>query len=263
MAVSSPIAQLQVEVVHRHVAIVTLHRPQVRNAIDAALAEAIDGVVKQVEADGDIRAVVLSSSQDRVFCAGADLAEIAAGRGDRLMTADGGFAGFVQARRTKPWIAAVRGAAFAGGCELALACDMIVAHDAALFSLPEVKLGVYAGAGGAYRLPARLPRNVAMELLLTGGAIDGGRAFALGMVNRLSAMDAVVDTAVELARAITANGPIAVQESFAVARAASDMLDAQIFPLSERARERVFASADAQEGARAFLEKRPPVWQGR
>jgi enoyl-CoA hydratase len=241
---------------------VTLNRPEVRNAINAALAQEIDSVVKQIEADENIRVALLASSHENVFCAGADLSEISAGRGHMLTTADGGFAGFVLAERTKPWIAAVRGAAFAGGCELALACDMIVASEDAQFALPEVKLGIYAGATGAYRLPKRLPHNIALEMLITGNSIAASRGFTLGLVNRVAPADQVVDSAMEMARAISANAPLAVRETLAVARAASDLPETELFALSEGARERVYASADAQEGTRAFFEKRRPTWQG-
>lgn len=255
-------AELIVEVVDGGVAIVTLNRPKVRNAINATLTREIEAVVKRIEADDAIGAAILTSSHEKFFCAGADLSEISAGRGHMLETAEGGFAGFVRARRAKPWIAAIRGAAFGGGCELALACDMIVASEDAQFALPEVKRGLYAGAGGAYRLARRLPRNIALELLATGGVLEASRGFALGLVNRVTPASEVSSTAIELARAISANAPLSVRESLAVARLANDMPETDLFNLSEQARERICASDDAQEGTRAFFEKRPPVWKG-
>lgn len=261
--VTSSAGELLVDFVDGGIIIVTLNRPKVRNAINATLTGEIESVVKQIEADDAVRVAILASSLEKVFCAGADLSEISAGRGHMLATSEGGFAGFVLARRVKPWIAAIRGAAFAGGCELALACDMIVASQDAQFALPEVKRGLYAGAGGAYRLAKRLPRNIALELLATGGVLEASRAFALGLVNRVTPAGQVLDAAIELARAVAGNAPLAVCETLAVARLANEMPETELLILSERARERVYASSDAQEGTRAFLEKRPPVWQGR
>lgn len=246
-----------------HVAIVTLDRPEVRNAVDGAMASRLDMLVKLTERDDDIRVVILASSNARVFCAGADLSEIAKGRADTLSTPDGGFAGLVDARKNKPWIAAVRGFALAGGCELALACDMIVAADDALFGLPEVKRGLFAGAGGVHRLPRAIPRNIALELIATGEPINAPRAYALGLVNRIAPSAAVAATAIQLAEAIAANAPISVRESLAVARLASETTDAELRRLSFEASTRVLQSDDSREGPLAFLEKRAARWMGR
>lgn len=255
--------ELLVELRDDHIAVVTLNRPEVRNAINGALAVAFDGVVKATEADDRVRVVILASSNDRVFCAGADLSEIAKGRAATLSTPDGGFAGFADARRTKPWIAAVQGMALAGGCELALACDMIVASDNAKFGLPEVKRGLFAGAGGVHRLPRAIPRNVALELIATGDPMDAERAYALGLVNRIAPLAEVPATAIALALAIAVNAPISVRESLAVARLSAERSDAELRTLSFAASDRVFTSEDAKEGPLAFLEKRPPRWRGR
>lgn len=250
------------EIVDNHVAVITLNRPQVRNAINGALAQALDAAVKRVEADGEIRAAVLASSHDKVFCAGADLSEIAAGRAHTLSTPDGGFAGFVDHTKTKPWIAAVDGAAFAGGCEIVLACDMITASEKGAFGLPEVKRGLFAGAAGVYRLPRRLPRNIGLELVATGEGLNAERAYALGLVNRLTPAGDALSAARELAAIIAANAPMSVRESLAIARRCQDLTEEELKPLSRAAAGRVFSSADAKEGPRAFLEKRSPVWKG-
>jgi enoyl-CoA hydratase/carnithine racemase len=251
------------EQIDEHIALVILNRPQARNAINVAVAEALAHVVDAIERDSTIRVAVLASSSDRAFCAGADIGDIAGGRGQLLMTVDGGFAGFVNAKRDKPWIAAVNGFALGGGCELALACDMIVAAQDATFGLPEVKRGLLAGAGGVYRIARAVPRNVALELVATGNSIGAARAQALGLVNHLSATSDLRETALDLARAIAANAPIAVRESLKIARLAVDYSDEELRAQSSVGSEIVFASADAQEGARAFLEKRIPQWTGR
>ncbi|MGE0743547.1 MAG: enoyl-CoA hydratase-related protein [Hyphomonadaceae bacterium] len=250
------------EIVDGHIAVVTLNRPEVRNAVNGAVAQALDAFVKRIEADAEIRVAILTSSQDKVFCAGADLSEIAAGRAHTLSTPDGGFAGFVENKREKPWIAAVEGTAFAGGCELTLACDMIVISQNAKFGLPEVKRGLFAGAAGVYRLPRRLPRNIALELVATGDALEADRAYAMGLANRMTASGGVMKAAIDLARAIAANAPMSVRESLAVARLAQDLSEDELRPLSRAASGRVFSSEDAKEGPRAFLEKRAPVWKG-
>lgn len=245
-----------------HVALVTLNRPSARNAVDGAMARAIDHIVDTTEADDAVRVVVLASSHDSVFCAGADLAEIARGNAAALITGKG-FGGLTEAQRRKPWIAAVDGAAFAGGCELALACDMIVGSKKARFGLPEVKRGLFAGAAGPYRLPRALPRNIALELVATGDPLDAGRASELGLLNRLVPPGEALDAALALADTIAQNAPYSVRESLNLARQAFDLNEAELRALSRQTMDRVFASEDAQEGPRAFLEKRPAVWVGR
>jgi enoyl-CoA hydratase/carnithine racemase len=168
-----------------HIALVTLRRPEARNSVNGAVAQALDKAVKQIEADPEIWIAVLTGKGGTAFCAGADLKEVAAGRMDDLYTSDGQFAGFVKHPRVKLWIAAVEGFAMAGGCEIALACDMIVASEEAVFSLPEVTRGLVAAAGGIYRLARAIPRNIAIEMVATGGRLSGTRAAELGMVNRV------------------------------------------------------------------------------
>lgn len=250
------------EVVDDHIAVVTLNRPEKRNAVNAAVAEALDYAVKKTEADPNIWVCVLSSSNDKTFCAGADLAEIAAGNRHLLKTRDGHFAGFVDSKRVKPWIAAVRGSALAGGCELAIACDMIVCGEDSGFGLPEVKRGLFAAAGGVYRLPRALPRNIALELIATGDPLPAKRAYELGLVNRVAPSAQVIETAIALARAIAENAPKSVHESLRVARLAGELTDSELRLLSDYVSDPIMDSQDAKEGSAAFLEKRKPVWTG-
>ena len=245
------------------VAVVTLNRPEKRNAVSPELAAALEAAVKQTEADPEVWVVILASSNDQVFCAGADLAAVAEGRGAKISTPDGGFAGFVNAHRKKPWIAAVRGAALAGGCELCLACDMIVAATDSRFGLPEVKRGLMAAAGGLSRLPRAIPRHVALEMVATGDPIDAPRAYALGLLNVVAKPDAVLDEALVLARRIAINAPLAVQESVTLAREAAYMDEAEAGLATDAAMARLRQTADFKEGPRAFVEKRAPAWTGR
>jgi enoyl-CoA hydratase/carnithine racemase len=246
-----------------HVALVTLNRPEVRNAVNGDLARALEAVVLELEADEQVWAVVLTGAGPGVFCAGADLKEVSAGRGEQLFTARGGFAGFVYAQRRKPWIAAVNGKALAGGCEIVLACDLVVASDDAAFGLPEVTRGLIAAAGGLIRLPRALPRHLALELAMTGDPIDVQRAERHGLVNRVVPSAQVVDEAVALARRINRNAPVAVRESLQIARVAAELSEADARALTLAARERVMRSEDYKEGPRAFVEKREPRWTGR
>lgn len=246
-----------------HIALVTLNRPEKRNAVNAALSEALEAIVHRTEADAGIRAVVLTSSFDPVFCAGADLSSVAAGQGKGIETAAGGFAGFTYTQRSKPWIAAIEGKALAGGCEIALACDMIVASSTASFGLPEVQRGLMAGAGGAHRIGAVLPRNIANELLATGDALDASAAHRWGLVNRLSAPGEATATAISLAERIASNAPLAVQYSLAAARAAASQPDGAGRAFVAERFAALKLTEDFKEGPRAFLEKRAPEWTGR
>jgi enoyl-CoA hydratase/carnithine racemase len=254
--------ELLFSVIEGHIGLITLNRPAKRNAINGNIASRMEALVKQTEADGAIRAVILTSAHETVFCAGADLAEIAAGRGAALSTRFGGFAGLTDAPRVKPWIAAVSGMALAGGCELVLACDIVIASVEAQFGVPEVKRGLFAAAGGVHRLARVLPRNIALELVATGDPLPAERAYALGLVNHLVAKDAVVSTAVDLAMKIAGNAPLSVRESLNIARLAGERSDGELRELSRRAFDITSSSEDAVEGPRAFLEKRAPVWKG-
>ena len=198
-----------------------------------------------------------------VFCAGADLKEVQGGRGDGVFTGRGGFGGFVTRARSKPVIAAVDGPALAGGAELVLAADLVVASHRAAFGIPEVKRCLIAGAGGLFRLARKIPENVAMECALTGDPISAERAQRVGLVNELVEDGQAVDAALALAERIIANSPLAVRESRRVLLATSRLGDEESFAISNEALSIVTRSVDFREGLAAFIEKRPPNWTGR
>lgn len=251
------------EMLTAHIALVTLNRPEKRNAISPEIATAMDAIVNKVENDPDIRVVLLNSSEPRVFCAGADLGAVAAGRGRELDTATGGFGGFVFIARLKPWIAVVEGLALAGGAEICLACDMIVASETARFGLPETKRGLMAGAGGVHRLVNAMPRNLAYEMLTTGDNFDAAFAHRFGLVNRLVPEGQALAAAIELAEKIAANAPVAVQHTLAAARESWNQPDGAGRSIVSTRMSVLRKSEDFKEGPRAFLEKRDPVWTGR
>lgn len=246
-----------------HVAVVTINRPDKRNAINGAVTRLLAHYVRLVDEDPEIRVAILAGAGGKVFCAGADLGEAAAGRGMELSHSSNGFAGFVNAKRRKPWIAAVTGAALGGGTELALACDLVVAGEGANFGLPEVKRSIIAAAGGLYRMPRTIPSRVAMELVLTGAAINARRAEQLHLVNRCVADAEVLDQALKLAAEIIENAPLAVAASRVVCKSAFDMPDAQLSEFSMEQMMPLMATQDFVEGTTAFLQKRKPVWKGR
>lgn len=245
-----------------HVAQITINRPEARNAINGAVASALDHHVASTEADPAIRCIVLTGAGDRAFCAGADLKEIAAGRIGELVTRNGGFAGFVRARRTKPWIAAAEGPALAGGTEILLACDMAIISRNTILGLPEVKRGLAALAGGLYRLPRSLPRAIALELIATGDPLAADRAMAHGLVNAVVPPGEALDAALQLAVRIAGNAPVAVRESLALARKAFDLTESELERESDAMGARLAKTRDYREGPRAFIEKRAPVWLG-
>ncbi len=256
-------AELIVEKRDDHLAIVTINREKARNAINANVARALDAAVKDLESDDNIWAVILTGKGSIAFCAGADLKEVSEGKVSDLMIPGSGFAGFVHAKRSKPWIAAVENFALAGGCELALSCDMIVATKGGAFGLPEVTRGMIASASGTYRLPRALPKAIAIECILTANRISSDRAAELGMINRLVEPGQALSEALALATEIIANAPIAVRESLAIARASEDSSDAELRILSDEAQARIEKTEDFAEGPLAFVEKRAPNWKGR
>jgi enoyl-CoA hydratase len=241
------------------VEILRLNRPEARNAINPETSRAIEAALDEVEADPGVRVVVITATGP-VFCAGADLKAIAAGRGADIMTKRGGFAGLAWRELAKPLIGAVQGPALAGGFEIALACDLVVAADTAVFGLPEVQRGLLASAGGPVRLAQRVPLAVALELAVLGEPIPAARAYDLGLVNRVVAADRVLDEALALADRIVANSPAAVRGTRELVLGAADTDRAGAWALNRRIMREVAASPDGVEGARAFVEKRAPVW---
>lgn len=252
-----------------HVMIVTLNRPEARNAINEAVWLGAGEALAEADRDVEVRVVIVTGAGDQSFCAGADLKALS--RGERIAPADSekvawGFAGIVSHAISKPLIAAVNGTALGGGTEIALACDLVVAAQSATFGLPEVKRGILAGAGGAFRLVQQLPKKVAMEMLLTGDPIDAARALDLGLVNAVVPRSELLDAALRLAERIAANAPLSVQAS---KRIALGMVEGRVagddaaWALTRKESGGVMRSEDAREGPRAFAEKRAPVWKGR
>ena len=244
------------------VATIRLDRVEARNAVNPAMARAVESAIDRLEGDDDLWIGILAHNGP-VFCAGADLKEIAAGNGALLGTERGGFGGIVLRERTKPLIAAVDGHAVAGGTEIVLSCDLVVASTVAEFGLPEVKRSLVAAAGGLVRLPRVLPPNIAMELALTGDTISAQRAHHFGLVNELCPPGEVLAAAGELAQRIAANAPLAVRESRRLIVEAPTQTDSEGIVEGGRATARLASTEDFAEGPRAFIEKRPPVWKGR
>ncbi len=242
------------------VLLITLNRPEARNAVNRALAEGVAAALDALDADEDVSVGVLTGA-GAGFSAGMDLKAFVAG--ESAWVGDRGFAGIVQRASRKPLIAAIEGFAVAGGLEIALACDLIVAARGARLGIPEVKRSLVAAGGALLRLPQRLPYGVAMELALTGETITSERAHELGLVNRLAERGAAVDAAVELAGAIAKNGPLALAATKAVLQQQVDWSEAEFWQRQGELSGPVFGSEDAREGAIAFSEKRDPVWQGR
>ncbi|HEX7167210.1 MAG TPA: crotonase/enoyl-CoA hydratase family protein [Acidimicrobiales bacterium] len=246
-----------------HVAVLTINRPEARNAVNGDVASGLEAAIDRFEEDADTWVAVLTGA-GTTFSAGADLKAIASGQAGGLQTKRGGFAGFVQRDREKPVIAAVDGPALAGGCEIALACDLIVASRNAAFGLPEVQRSLAAAAGGLFRLPRVLPPRIALELIMTGDRIDAERAHGYGMVNRLVDAGEAVTAAVELAEQICKAAPLAVRESRKVALASLKLSNEdELWGMSAAAFANLAQTEDFAEGPRAFIEKRAPEWKAR
>ena len=244
---------------HNGVRSLTLNRPAARNAVNLALATAIDEALTEFDERRDLSVAVLAANGP-TFCAGMDLKAFL--RGERPITPRRGFAGIVQGPPRKPIIAAVDGPAVAGGFEIVLACDMIVAAQNAFFALPEVKRGLVAAGGGLLRLPGRLPYHLAMELALTGKTLSAVDAERLGLINKVVSPGTAVAAALELAAEVVACGPLAVAATKQILQESPSWPAEEAFQRQAVLTEPVRSSADAVEGARAFTEKRPPVWTG-
>lgn len=242
-----------------HVGVITFDRPEARNAIDVATTRQLVAAVDAFESDADVRVVILTGTS--YFSAGADLKVFGAGQVDQIGTLEGGFAGFVYRRRRKPYIAAVEGGAVGGGCEIALACDIVVAARTASFALPEVKLGLVAGAGGLARLVASVGTSRAMQMLLTGAPVSGEQAYEFGLASTLSDEGGALEAALVIADQIAANSPSAVRLSREAVRVASGAEDAAVVAAQDSARASSWESPDGREGVAAFVERRRPVWQ--
>lgn len=246
-----------------HVEILTINRPEARNAINGAVSLAMSDALDELEKDAECWVVIITGAGDKAFSAGMDLKAFAAGEAAGIMEASGGFGGIAERQFPKPIIAAVNGSALAGGCEIMLACDLVVAAEHATFGIPEAKRGLIAGAGGLFRLQRRLPMAVALELALTGEAIDAERAFDLGLVNRVVPADRLMTEALELAELIAQNAPLAVRWSKKIMTESAGQPDDVGWKLTREGAGVVFTSADAMEGPVAFAEKRKPNWQGK
>jgi enoyl-CoA hydratase/carnithine racemase len=245
-----------------HVEILTINRPEARNAINGAVSRALAAAFDELETDDGCWVVIITGSGDKAFSAGMDLKAFASGEGADIMGANGGFAGIAQRDFPKPIIAAVNGSALAGGCEIMLSCDLVVAAEHAMFGIPEVKRGLMAAGGALIRLPKRIPPTIALELALTGEPVDAHRAHALGLINRIVPAERLLDEAVALAETIAENAPLAVRVSKRVMKLAGEVPDAQGWEINNAAMPEVFGSADAMEGPVAFAEKRKPNWSG-
>jgi enoyl-CoA hydratase len=242
------------------VLLITINRPDARNAVNAAVATGIAAAMDELDTDGELTLGILTGAGSG-FCAGMDLKAFVAG--ESAWAGDRGFAGITQRASVKPLIAAIEGFAVAGGLEIALACDLIVAARGARLGIPEVKRALVAAGGGLLRLPRVLPRGIAMELALTGDPIIAERGYELGLVNRLAEPGESLAAALELAARIAPNGPLALAASKRILSESVDWPDAEFWARQGEIVGPVMSSEDAREGATAFAEKRAPVWSGR
>jgi crotonobetainyl-CoA hydratase len=249
-----------------HTLLVRINRPEAMNAINREVSDGIGDAIERADGDRDIWVVVLTGAGSRAFSAGADLKAISAGQSIMPTREEWGFAGYVKHTISKPTIAVVNGVALGGGLEIVLASDLVVSADTASFGLPEVRQGLIAGAGGPFRLAAQLPRKIATELILTGARLTAEDALRWGLINRVVAQGTELEAGLALAETLCAGAPLAVQASKRIAYGIVDSsIPAEVAAWDQTDAEMrtVFASADAQEGPRAFIEKRAPVWTGR
>jgi enoyl-CoA hydratase len=239
---------------------ITLNRPEAKNAANKALAEGVAAAIDELENNSELRAAIITGAGG-TFCSGMDLKAFVTGE---LPVVEGrGFAGLCEYNCSKPLIAAVEGYALAGGFEVAISCDLIVAAEDSKFGIPEVKRGLAAAAGGLAKLPKQIPSRIAMELALTGDFISAQRAFDLGLINQVVPSGTALEAAKALAAKIAANGPLAVAASKQVVVKAQDWTSEEMYPEQQKILQPVFTSEDAIEGATAFAQKRAPNWKGK
>ena len=243
-----------------HIELLTINRPEARNAINRATALLLSEALDDCETDDDVWVVVLTGADNKAFSAGMDLKAFATGE---FPITEKGFGGITKRDFPKPLIAAVNGSALAGGFEIMISCDMVIAADHAKFGIPEAQRGLIAGGGGLIRLPKRVPLTIAYEMALTADPIDAQRAYELGLVNRVVPGDQVLDTAIALAERIAKNAPLAVRVSKSVIKQATELSEEASWAVNDDAFGVIGRSADALEGAVAFAEKREPNWQGK
>jgi enoyl-CoA hydratase len=248
--------------IHGNVAVMKINRPEARNAVNGDVANGIEAGIDELESNDALWVGVLTGTRE-FFCAGADLKLINAGKAGEMMTAKGGFAGIVTRQRTKPIIVAVEGPALAGGLEIVLSCDLVVASTESRFGIPEVKRNLVAAAGGVFRLPRVLPKNVAVEMGVTGDPISAQRAYDLGLVNELAEPGTALEAALALAGRISTCAPLAVQKTLELMRDLKDADDTTGITKSGEAMMALAGSEDFNEGLMAFIEKREPQWKGR
>ena len=240
--------------------LITLNRPEAKNAANKALAEGLAAAIDELESNDELRVAILTGAGG-TFCSGMDLKAFVSGETPNIEGR--GFAGLTEYRSSKPIIAAVEGYALAGGFELAISCDLVVAANDSKFGIPEVKRGLAAAAGGLVKLPKQIPSRIAMELALTGDFISADRAYELGLINRVVESGSAVEGAKALADSIAANGPLAVKASLAAVAGAQDWSTEEMFAKQMAIVGPVFTSEDAIEGATAFAQKRAPNWKGK
>jgi len=243
-----------------NVLVITLNRPEVRNAVNAALAEGVAHALEELDADDGLSVGILTGTGG-YFCAGMDLGAFV--KGEQPWYGDRGFAGIAQRSSAKPLIAAIEGFAVAGGLEVALSCDLLVAAKGAKLGIPEAKRSLVAAGGALLRLPRRMPYHVVMELALTGDPFPAERFHEFGLVNRLAEKGEALDVALDLAASIVKNGPLALIASKKILQEQYDWSTSEMWSRQDAISDSVFASEDAKEGASAFKEKRDPVWKGR
>lgn len=249
-----------------HVAVITMNRPHVMNAVNAEMSVAMEECIDELASDPELRVGILTGA-GQAFCAGADFKEVSAGRPLQARhQRERGWGGFFRRTIDKPLIAAINGYALGGGTEMLLCCDLAVVAESAKLGLTEVRRGIIAAGGGLFRLPRRIPQAIAMEIALTGEPITAEAALRWGLINRVAPDDQVLDVALELAEAVARNAPLAVQASKRIMQqhyALGSGWDAEAWTLSDREAKEIMRSDDAKEGPRAFVEKRAPQWSGR